>query len=120
MPTKVVSKKTAPKTAVNKSSVKKVATRVTKPKKLLVYADHQRSFWVVDGQILNSLLALRDAFATMSKTTYQYHTSLEHNDFATWVALVLDDVVCAEALRTAKTAASAKAIVVRHLKGYDL
>ncbi len=118
MPVKSAAKKATVRKAPKKVGQKKAVT--SKSKRALVYADNRTSFWVQDGQILNSLVALRDAFATMSKATYHYHTSLDHNDFATWVALVLDDDVCAEALRHAKTLTAAKTIVVKHLKHYEV
>lgn len=120
MPTKTVSKKATSRPAVKKVAKKATTKSVKNAKKTLVYADHQTSFWLQDGQILNSLPALRDAFASMTKATYTYHTSLNHNDFATWVALVLDDDACAAALQSAKTPSAAKTIVVKHLKTYEV
>lgn len=117
MPTKSATKKAATPKATKKTVAKKAAPAKKKP---LLFSDNQTSFWVQDGQILNSLVALRDAFATMSKETYHYHTSLDHNDFATWVALVLDDDACAIALQSAKTPAAAKTVVIKHLKAYDV
>lgn len=117
MPSKSGTKKATVKKTAKKSVVKKAVLPKKKP---LIFSDNQTSFWVQDGQILNSLVALRDAFATMTKATYHYHTSLDHNDFATWVALVLDDDACAIALQSAKTPAAAKTIVTKYLKAYDV
>lgn len=123
MPTK---KATTP-DVVKKAPVKKATTVATKKvtkkttgKKPLVYADNKQSFWVADGQILNSLLALKDALATMEKTIYTHHTSAGKNDFADWVEKVLCDAQCAKGLKGAKTSASAKTVVVRSLKSYTI
>lgn len=109
--TKRVAKKTTKKTAAKKATKKSV-------KKSLVYAPDQQSFWVSDGQILNSLLALRDALAEMEKEVYKYHADGWQNDFAQWVEVVLNDTKCATDLRKAKTPKSARTVVVRHLKFY--
>jgi nanoRNase/pAp phosphatase (c-di-AMP/oligoRNAs hydrolase) len=102
--------------------VAKKATRPVKAhmKRALTYTNEGQSFWVCDGGILNSLVALRDALSRMKKATYDHHVSAEKNDFADWVAVVLGDPSCADALRGAKTAAAAKTIVVRHLKEYHV
>ena len=143
MPTKKASKKTtkkkvatkAPaKKASKKTAVKKSAKKTTKStktstkqkvgkradKKALVYAPDQESFWVTDGRILNSLLALRDALEEMEKEVYRYHTDKAENDFANWVDSVLLDSACAKDLLKAKTPKSAKTVVVRHLKLYSV
>jgi hypothetical protein len=120
-PEKTTAKKVTPK-AVVKKAVKPVAKTVTKKaaKKDLVHADNHSSFWLSDGQILNSLLALRDAFATMEKEVYTHHVSVGKNDFAQWVEIVLDDAPCAKSLKTAKTPAAAHTVVVKYLKLYNL
>lgn len=148
MPTKKVTKKTAakktakkaPKKATTKRAAsKKVATKKKSPtpkttskkttskkatsagnQKALVYADDTKSFWVTDGQVLNSLLALRDALTQMEKDVYRYHAAGKKNDFADWVERVLVDKACAADLKKAKTPNAAKTIVVRHLKLYQL
>lgn len=45
-------------------------TKKTTTKKDLVCADDERSFWVTNGQILNSLVALNEAFQEMEKTVF--------------------------------------------------
>ena len=130
--TRSTAKKTAKK-AAPKKAVKKVAKKTTKkkaaPKKAakkssakkdLVYAPDHASFWVTDGQVLNSLLALRDALDEMEKEVFSYHVSKEHNDFANWVDSVLYDAECAAALHKARTPKTARTVVVRHLKLYSV
>ncbi len=109
------------KTVAKKSAVKKVSKKVsTKTKKELVYANNQTSFWVTNGQVLNSLVALRDALDEMEKEVYLYHAGGAHNDFANWVGAVLSDGTCATELEKAKTPSSAKTIIVKHLKSYSV
>jgi hypothetical protein len=123
---KKVAKKAVKKTTkkatkkVAKKAVKKTAKKTAskKAKKDLVYADNMQSFWVNDGQILNSLLALRDALTEMEKDVYEYHATGWQNDFAQWVDVVLSDAKCAADLRKARTPKSARTVVVRHLKFY--
>lgn len=113
-------KKTTVKKPVSKKSVKKTAKKAggKKTKKELVYSDNKTSFWVTDGQILNSLVALRDALAEMEKEVYSYHAGKAHNHFADWVNDVLADAKCATELKKAMTPKSAKTVVVKHLKFY--
>lgn len=108
-------------------ATKKVATKkvAAKPKakvapKALVYAPDKQSFWLQDGQVLNSLLALKAALEAMEKTVFAHHVNIEKNDFADWVDLVLGDGECALALRKAKTAKSAHTVVVKYLKLYQI
>lgn len=116
---KPVVKRTAKKTPAKKKTVKKSATKKT-TKKSLVYADSDKSFWCTDGQILNSLVSLRDALEKMEKEVYGYHVDVTHNDFANWVEAVLADSACATALKKAKTPKSAKTVVVKSLKLYAI
>lgn len=119
---KVITKKVAKKASVvKKPVVKKVAKKspVQKStKKSLVYAPDQQSFWVTNGQILNSLLALRDALDEMQDEVYSYHAGKAHNDFAKWVDAVLADKACAVELEKAKTPKAAKTVVAKYLKSY--
>lgn len=124
MSTKKVAKKVVKKVVkkvAKKAPVKKVAKKSTKKaaaKQPMVYAADSVSFWVIDGQILNSLPAFKDALAKMNKEVYQYHAAKEQNDFANWVSAVLGDSACASDLEKAKTASAAKSVVVKHLKKY--
>jgi hypothetical protein len=125
MPTKVkkvVDKKVAPKKVVKKVAAKKaVAKKATKGRsKELVFADNQSSFWVKNGEILNSLVALSSALEKMEKAVFAHHVNKNRNDFADWVRDVLKDNECANDLRKAKSSAGAKIVVVKHLKVYSV
>jgi len=110
------------KKAVAKKAVKKVAPKPKKTsgKKVLVYANNDNSFWVNDGQILNSLVALNEAMTSMEKAVFAHHVNKDKHDFADWVESVLCDGVCASELRKAKTPTSAKTVVSKHLKTYQI
>ena len=127
---KVVSKKAVSKSAVIKSvsvpvknvkSPKTTAKKIshTPAKKTLVMATNYNSFWMNDGQILNTLVALAGALNGMETAVYKYHTNNGRHDFANWVEDVLRDTQCAAALRKAKTAKTAHAVVVKYLAGYS-
>jgi len=75
---------------------------------------------VVDGQILNSLVALKDAIGLMDKVTFMHHVSDDKNDFAVWVETVLGDKDCAADLAKVKTMIAAKTALTKHLKKYAL
>ena len=121
---KKTAKKKVAKKAPAKKSVKKTAKKAVKAKasgkKNLVYANEDTSFWVNNGEILNSLVALKEALDQMEKEVYAYHAGGQHNDFSNWVATVLSDAKCAKDLEKAKTPNSAKTVVVKHLKSYSV
>jgi len=124
MPTavkKVAAKKTTKPVASRKvvASTKKVASKKTAAGKALVYAPNEQSFWVHDGQILNSLAALEAALETMEKAIFTHHVGKDKHDFADWVETVLGDSACAADLRKAKTKTTAAAVVAKHLRAYS-
>ena len=124
-PKKVVSKVTGIKSV--SLPVKKVKSAKTTTKKIisapakkpLVVATNHNSFWLNDGQILNSLVVLAGALKVMEAAVYKYHTNNGRHDFANWVEDVLSDTDCASALRKAKTPKTAHTVVVTHLKSYS-
>ncbi len=114
-----VKKASTPKAAPNKVAVKKAVTKKTaNEKKRLVVASDSESFWMSDGQVLNSLIALETALKSMKLTVYTYHVNKDGNHFADWAEAVLGDTECAKALRGAKTASAAYKVVVTHTKLY--
>lgn len=126
MPTKKAVKKVATKKVAKKAVAKKAPKKVSKKtakkavnKKSLVFANETNSFWVSDGQILNSLLALRDALSSMDKDIYLYHATGDKNDFSLWVSSVLCDEACAKDLAKAKTPKTAQTTVIKYLKLYE-
>lgn len=121
MPTKKAATKKPTKKVAKKAAVKKSARKTSsRDEKLLVYANGPTSFWTTDGQILNSLIALRDALDTMEKAVYEHHVTAKKNDFAAWVKDILYDDECAIALKKAKGPKSARTTVVRYLKKYSI
>lgn len=115
---KKASAKKTTKKVVSKKSVKRT-TQKNSAKRSMVTAENDKSFWTTNGQVLNSLVALRDALDEMEKEVYLYHAGGKHNDFANWVDKVLSDAKCAKALKKAKTPNSAKTVISRHLKLYS-
>jgi phage-related protein len=118
---KVATKKAPAKKVATKTTVAKktAAKKVSKPTLRLVVASDSQSFWVQDGQVLNSLLALEMALKTMKPAVYAYHTSGDSNHFADWVEVVLGDSECATDLRNATTKTAAHRIVLARTKLYS-
>lgn len=114
----VLKKAATKKTAAVKSVNKKVVAEKSTPARKLVVASDSRSFWISDGQILNSLPALEAAFKDMPVATYKYHALTNGNHFADWVELVLEDSICADALRKAKTVKAAHLVMTKHLVAF--
>lgn len=121
----VVTKKVAVKKTAAKKVVAKKAANATKPSTVktktksktprLVVASDSESFWVTNGHVLNSLVALELALKTMTKSVYDYHISNTGSDFADWVEQVLMTPACASELRKAKTATTAYRVVHAYL-----
>ena len=119
---KVAIKKEVAKKVIGKKVVAKKTTtkKVTKTSASLVYADNDRSFWLNDGQILNSLMALKEALAKMDENVFFHHVNEEKNDFADWVDAVLGDSECAATLRKVKSPKNAHVAVSKRLTVYQL
>ena len=112
---KVVAKKVTKKVPA-KTSAKKVTLK--KPVKDLVFSNNDQSFWLSDGQILNSLIALEEAFQNMNDEVFFHHVNNGRNDFAEWVDLVLCDGDCAVELRKVDTKDKSYGVVKKYLKTY--
>ncbi len=115
-------KKVAEKKLVAKESVsiaKKTIAKKSSTPKILVYAENEQSFWVKNGEVLNSLTALYQALASMDKEVFAHHVTKDKNDFSDWVEMVLGDNVCASDLRKAKNPDKACVVVAKHLKKYS-
>ena len=99
---------------------KKAVSRSRRGKKALVEAPPEQSFWMSSGLMLPNLRRLEEALRNMmTDEEYAYHANRQKNDFAKWVAEVLRDAACAQALRRAKTRRAAATAVARALKQYE-
>lgn len=118
---KPLKKAVAKKTSVRKTAApKKKAVSKKANFKALVCAVDGECFWSRDGQILQNLSDLSLAIGSMDDEIFLHHVSSEKNDFADWVEHVLQDSVCAEALRKAKKKAQAEKVVQLHLRKYSI
>lgn len=129
--TKKTTKKTVAKKAPVKQTTKNIAKKNTKKTtkenvagkqkvRALVCASGEECFWTTDGSVLENLHELHIAFGSMDDEVFLHHVSLQKNDFADWVEQVLDDAMCAAALRKAKKPASAASVLIKHLRQYDI
>lgn len=123
MPTKkkaaVTKKSTVKKSAAKKAGTKGSAKKAQK-KKALICANGEQCFWTTDGEILSNLVELRDALERMSTEVFSYHVTKDKNDFADWIGEVLADHELAKSIRTAKKPSTARTVVVRRLKLYQI
>lgn len=119
--TKIAVKKVAKKSVAKKTVAvtKKTPMKKASTPKTLVYAKNEQSFWVSNGEVLNSLTALYQALASMDEEVFTYHVTKDKNDFSDWVEVVLCDEVCASDLRKAKNPDKACMVVAKHLKKYS-
>lgn len=104
------------------TKTKKVATKSSsKAKKMsLTAAEGEQCFWCTNGQVLSSLVELRDALAEMEDAVFAHHVQKERNDFANWIEYVLGDAELAESIKKAQKPRTARMVVVRRLKLYDI
>ena len=116
--TKKVAKKAVKKTTTK--TAKKVTKNNSKKQKNLVCAPEDKCFWTTDGQVLCDLQELKLAFGSMDDMVFLHHVTKEKNDFAEWVEHVLNDAECAAALRKSRKPASAKTVVIRHLRFHSV
>ncbi len=119
--------KAAPKKAVKKTAKKatvkqttKAAGKKTQKAKVLVCAEGSDCFWVNEGPILKDLQELEKALGEMTEEVFAHHVGSTRHDFAEWVEHVLADTETAAALRKAKKPHTARKVVVRQLKLYQL
>ena len=118
MATKTVTKKVGK--AVGKKASKEKRRGTKNPKRVLARAEGAQCFWVNDGAILADLVEFSHALGEMSPETFAYHVTESRNDFADWVQFVLGDTELALALRDIRKPKTARTVVVRRLKIYEL
>ena len=113
---------TIKKTAVKKVTAKKSPSKrpVKNTKRSLICAQGEQCFWTTDGSVISNLVELEKVFAHMSDDVFTHHVHKERNDFANWIADILQDVELAQSLRTAKKPHTARSIVIRRLKTYEV
>ena len=58
-------------------------------------------FRLHDGRVIKSLVELRDLLRTMNQSLYDYHVTVDRNDFATWIHDVLQDTVLSNQMQQA-------------------
>lgn len=83
-----------------------------------ITATGDQCFWVNNGPVLQDVQELNEAFKTMTDAQFMHHVSKGKNDFASWVADVLEDNDLASLLRKSRTRKSAARAVEVHVKNY--
>lgn len=106
------------KTAKKKVGVKKQVVKTTrivkKPTTMSVCVQQckpEHSFWVNNGPVVDSVCGLHDAIEAMSDETYQYHTTRNGNDFASWIKFCIGDSLLAGRVAKAKSRVEAAHIL---------
>ncbi len=110
------SKKT-PKTSTDTKT--KVNIKATK-KQPLVHAQGEQCFWVADGRVLANLCDLNDTLGAIHEDVFYHHVGEGKNDFAEWVAHVLNDHALAESLRKSTKPLAAQKVVKARLQFYSV
>lgn len=117
---KKVVAKAVPKTAKKTAKKAPAKSRSKKQVRALVCAPGEHCFWTTDGQVLEDLNQLQMAFGSMDEEVFLHHVTNAKNDFADWVEHVLEDAACAADLRRSKKTDTARTVVIRHLRQYNL
>lgn len=60
-------------------------------------------FWTKDGKGLRNLTELLNELKVMPHETFHHHVNIGKNDFANWIADVLQDSITAKAIRGLRT-----------------
>ena len=117
-----IKKTTTKKVTLKKVALKKSVTKkeIKKEKHILICAQGEQCFWTTDGTVIANLVELEDALSCMADEVFSHHVHAERNDFANWIADILQDGELAESLRIAKKPSTAHTIIVRRLKQYDI
>ena len=80
--------------------------------KFLARVPEEYVFLCHDGRILRDMKDLRDALASMSDDTFNYHSNAEKKDFSNWVRDVIGDARLAKDLENVLDRNQAAGIVV--------
>lgn len=99
---------------------KKVATKSKNSKRALVCANGEQCFWTTDGKIIANLVELRDILKGMDENVFAQHVTKKKNDFAEWIGSVLEDPELAQNIRGAQKPHTARLVVVRRLREYNI
>lgn len=103
------------------TKIKKSGVKVSKStKRALVCANGEQCFWTTDGKVIANLVELRDTLEAMTDEVFKHHVTKEKNDFATWIGDILEDAELAKSIRVAKKPNTARALIVKRLKHYEI
>lgn len=72
-------------------------------KKFLSSVRPEKSFWVNNGPIVNSLKTLPKTVEEMTEDQFKHHVNKEKNDFSSWIGEIIGDAELAKTLKTVKT-----------------
>ena len=90
-------------------AVRVLTTAVSKSCLSDVAAD--KVFWCHDGRVLKNLDELGAALREMSEETFQYHVTIDRNDFSKWVEDVIGDHELSAVLKHSSTRSQAGKLV---------
>lgn len=82
---------------------------------LLKEVEAEKYFHVANGTVIRSVWELEPALEAIGEETFHYHVNSEKNDFARWVADVLDDKELANLLFAVKDRQGMRIAVLRRL-----
>jgi hypothetical protein len=109
--------KKTPKTSTGTKT--KVNIKATK-KQPLVHAQGEQCFWVADGRVLANLCDLNDTLGSIHEDVFYHHVGEDKNDFAEWVAHILNDHALADSLRKSTKPQAAQKVVKARLQFYSV
>lgn len=95
--------KTKKKVKIARTVKTKKAKKFTKPVDFNREVAQENCFWVLDGPNLRSLADLCQALPQMTDDQFHHHTKRDGNDFAKWIAEVLQEEELAKKIARLKT-----------------
>ncbi len=84
----------------------------------LIHAEGNLCFWVHNGPVLKNLVELKNAMETLTDEQFGYHVNKEKNDFASWVASVLQEPILANKLNNYRTRKTMHKTIGVYLRKY--
>ena len=93
---------------------------MARTKKVIVASaevEPEKSFWLCDGRSLKSLNELAKALETMDDGVWEYHVTVDKNDFANWIEDVFGEKTLGSSIRKAKSPATAAKRISSRVQG---
>ena len=98
-----------------KSSEKKVVSKVGVKKKIIDNAPVEHYFIMCNGQPVKNVKELADVLEELREEVFSHHVTSDRNDFATWIHDVFKDLELAKELAGVKDKTQTRFVLYKHI-----